>query len=115
VHLFAYGTLMDPAIWSRVAQEECEHRPAVLHGYEARRLRGVTFPGLVECEGRSAPGLLYYNVSDTALRRLDEYEDDFYLRIEVTVELKDGAPERAQVYLMHPAHRDVVLPDRWTP
>lgn len=114
MHLFAYGTLMDPAIWSRVAQQECDSRPAILHGYEVRCLRGVTFPGLVECEGCSAPGLVYYNVSEAAMQRLDEYEDDFYQRIEVNVDLEDGTRQRAEVYLMHPAHRDIVLPDRWS-
>jgi len=115
VNLFTYGTLMDPAVWARVAQQVCESRPALLHDYEARRLRGVTFPGLVESAGCSAPGLLYYNISPAAMQRLDEYEDDYYERIEVMVELEDGTPERAQTYLMHPAHRDIVLPNRWTP
>ncbi len=115
MNLFTYGTLMDPTIWSRVAQQECASRRAMLLGYEARRLRGVTFPGLVECAGRSAPGLLYYDVSDAALQQLDEYEDDFYERIEVTVELEDGTRERAQVYLMDSKHQELVLPDRWTP
>jgi gamma-glutamylcyclotransferase (GGCT)/AIG2-like uncharacterized protein YtfP len=106
---------MDPAIWSRVSQQVCESRPAVLRGYESRSLRGVTFPGLVECAGRNAPGLLYYNISPAAIQRLDEYEDDFYERIEVTVELEDGTLERAQVYLVDSKHQDIVLPDRWTP
>lgn len=115
MNLFTYGTLMDPAVWSRVAQEECESRSAMLNGYDVRKLRGVTFPGLVECEGCSAPGLLYLNVSAAAMQRLDEYEDDFYERIEVTVHLEDGTGVAAQVYLMHSAHRDIVLPERWLP
>jgi len=115
MNLFTYGTLMDPAIWARVAQTECVSRPAVLHGYDVRRLRGVTFPGLVESENCSASGLLCLNVSAAAMQRLDDYEDDFYERIEVTVQLDDGTGMAAQVYLMHPAHRDLVLPERWLP
>ena len=113
--LFAYGTLMDPAVWSRVAQEKCDNRSAVLHGYEARRLRDVTFPGLVECEGGITTGLVYFDVSAAALARLDAYEDDFYERVPVPVVLEDGATLIADTYLMRPAHRDVVLPAKWLP
>jgi len=113
--LFAYGTLMDPAVWSRVAREPAKSQRGVLTDYEARRLRGVTFPGLVEAAGARVPGLLYFDVSDAAMERLDEYEDDFYIRIEVTVEAEDGTRVPAQVYLMHPDHREVVLDDIWHP
>ena len=113
--LFAYGTLMDADVWSRVAQEKCESRPAVLHGYEARRLRGVTFPGLVECEGGITPGLIYFDVSAPALARLDAYEDDFYERVPLPVMLENGSKLMAETYLMLPGNRDVVLEEKWLP
>lgn len=114
-HLFTYGTLMDDAVWSRVAQEKCVSRRAVLHGYEARKLRGVTFPGLVESAGAVTPGLVYFDVSAAAMARLDAYEDDFYERVPVPVVLVDGSEITADLYLMQPSHRDVVLPERWEP
>ncbi len=113
--LFAYGTLMDPAVWSRVVQEKCDNRSAVLHGYEARRLRGVKFPGLVECDGGITTGLVYFDVSAAALARLDAYEDDFYERVPVPVILEDGTTHQAEAYLILAAHRDVVLPEKWLP
>lgn len=115
MHLFTYGTLMDAAVWARVAREKCGSRRAVLRGYEARQLRGVTFPGLVECEGADTPGLVYLNVSAAALARLDEYEDDFYERVPVPVILDDGTSLTADVYLIKSAYRDVVLTKRWEP
>ena len=113
--LFAYGTLMDADVWSHVAQEKCESRPAVLHGYEARRLRGVTFPGLVECGGGITPGLVYHDVSAAALARLDAYEDDFYERVPVPVILENGTTLMAEAYLMQPSRRDVVQAEKWLP
>ncbi len=115
MNLFTYGTLMFPEVWARVALEECPVRRAVLHGYEARRLSGVTFPGLIEAPGVSTPGLLYLNVSPEAMARLDAYEDDFYLRVPLTVEVEDGGTMEAQVYLMAPDRRENVLPERWDP
>ena len=115
MNLFAYGTLMFPDVWARAAREECVSRKAVLHGYEARRLSGVSFPGLIEAPDVRTPGLVYMDVSPEAMVRLDAYEDDFYVRIPVTVELEDGEALEAQVYLISPEHRFMVLPERWLP
>lgn len=111
--LFTYGTLMFPAVWARVAQEECPARRAVLPGHEARQLAGFDFPGLVKCEGAITPGLLYEGVSDDAMLRLDEYEGDCYVRVVVSVELEDGSRIDAQAYLLQPAYRHLVRPERW--
>ena len=115
MNLFTYGTLMDPAVWARVAQEPCASQPAVLHGYEARRLRGETFPGLIKCKGTSTPGLLYESVSAAALARLDDYEGDIYTRVRVTVMLASGATTPAEVYLLRPEHSGMVLEEYWLP
>ncbi len=115
MNLFTYGTLMFPEVWARAARETCDSRKAVLRGYEARKLQGVTFPGLIEAPGVETPGLLYRKVSPEAMVRLDAYEDDFYVRIPVTVELDEGGTEEAQVYLIAPEHRFMVEPERWMP
>jgi gamma-glutamylcyclotransferase (GGCT)/AIG2-like uncharacterized protein YtfP len=115
MNLFTYGTLMDPAVWARVAREACECRRAVLHGYEARKLRGVSFPGLVKAPGGRTEGLLYLDVSAKAMARLDAYEDDFYTRITSPVELGDGKSVEAQAYLIMPENSSIVLPEQWFP
>src|SRR5262245_16810183 len=114
MHLFTYGTLMEADVWTRVAREECASVPAVLHGYEARRLEGESFPGLVEAPGASTRGLLYLDVSDAAMARLDAYEGECYDRIAVPVQREDGAVVEAQVYLIGPGYRFMVLPERWS-
>jgi gamma-glutamylcyclotransferase (GGCT)/AIG2-like uncharacterized protein YtfP len=113
--LFTYGTLMQSGVWLTAAGRPfpCEH--ATLHGYEARCLRGVHFPGLIEAPGAVTPGLLYRGVDAATMQRLDAYEDDFYQRIEVTVLTAAGEAVCAQVYLIAPDHRDHVLPEVWTP
>lgn len=113
MNLFTYGTLMDPAVWARVARENCVTRHATLAGYEARALSGVTFPGLIEAPGAITEGLLYLNVSREAIDRLDAYEDNFYMRVPVPVLLDDGTALEAEVYVMMPDQRAIVLPERW--
>jgi gamma-glutamylcyclotransferase (GGCT)/AIG2-like uncharacterized protein YtfP len=115
MNLFAYGTLMFPDVWAKAAREECVSRRAVLRGYEARRLSGVSFPGLIEAPEVSTPGLLYLNVSAEAIKRLDAYEDDFYVRVPVTVEAEGEGEMEAEVYLMAQEYRFMALPERWIP
>jgi gamma-glutamylcyclotransferase (GGCT)/AIG2-like uncharacterized protein YtfP len=115
MNLFTYGTLMDPEVWARVARVESVSRPAVLQGYEARRLRGVAWPGLVAAPGVSTRGLLYLNVSAEAMARLDAYEDRCYRRIELPVVLDDGTSVPAQTYLIVQEYAFMVLPDPWAP
>lgn len=115
MHLFTYGTLMDPAVWRRVAREECVRERAVLYGYEARLLRGVEFPGLVEADGAMTPGIVWRDVSAEALARLDAYEGDCYVRTPVGVVLDDGSVLTADVYLVVANRRAMVLPERWVP
>ncbi len=115
MNLFAYGTLMDPAVWDRVAQESCRTAFAALAGHEVRRLKGHPFPGLIEVAGAIAPGLVYFDVSPEAMARLDAYEDDFYVRIPATVTLRDGGSVHAQVYLMAHESRNLVESEKWVP
>ena len=115
MHLFTYGTLMDADIWLRAAGRPFPREPATLRDYEARALRGVHFPGLIEAPGSLTPGLLYRDVDAPALARLDEYEDDFYQRITVNVTTAAGESVATQVYLMAHGQRSAVLPDIWTP
>lgn len=115
MNLFTYGTLMFPEVWARAAREACAFRKAVLHGYEARRLSGVEFPGLIEAPETSTHGLVYLDVSPEAMVRLDAYEDDFYDRIPVVVELESGDTLEAHAYLISPEHRFMVLPYPWLP
>ncbi len=115
MHLFTYGSLMDPDVWLRAAGRPFPWEHAALRNYEARALRGVNFPGLIEAPGSMATGILYRDIDAPTFARLDEYEDDFYQRIAVNVETASGITLIAQVYLMAPEHRSGVFPGIWTP
>jgi hypothetical protein len=61
----------------------------------------------------STPGLVYFEVSAAAMKRLDAYEDDFYVRVPVTVEVEGGGEMEAEVYLMAREYRYMVLEETW--
>lgn len=116
MNLFAYGTLMNPEVWARVTGRTFRCAPATLQGYAVRRLHGHDFPGILPVPGQSARGLVYFDLDDDTLARLDAYEDDFYQRTVLTVELCGSrTAEEAGVYLIQPPFHAIVAPEPWIP
>lgn len=116
MNVFTYGSLMFPEVWTRVTGSQDAGIPATLAGYTARRIRGQSYPALVPDPAPAAltQGILYRNVSPEALRRLDLFEGDFYVRKAVPV-TPAAPPETTDAWVYaaaEPAHPDI-LPDLW--
>ena len=100
---FFYGTLIAPAVLSRVlfgpshasatsTTRRPLHtpRPALLRGYERRRVRHADYPGIIPHEGGEVKGVLVAGLTQGDVFRLDVFEGDQYARREVDVLLADG-------------------------
>lgn len=130
--LFAYGTLMVPAVFEAVCGPAARSRPALLHGYARYRVRGHAFPGIVPAPGTVTDGVLLEPVDDAMWSLLDAFESDFYVRERVTVELTPEPPrprsaasgssqgvsepgERidARTYVVRPGHRGALTRQAW--
>ena len=85
MNLFVYGTLMFPEVWRRVAGGEHRRQSATLRNYAAYRVRGEPYPVLAPAPGATVSGAIVYGVEDDVLTRLDAYEGDLYVRIDVEV------------------------------
>jgi gamma-glutamylcyclotransferase (GGCT)/AIG2-like uncharacterized protein YtfP len=101
-HLFTYGSLMFRPVWECVVAGRYAARNAVVHGYRRGRVRGEVYPGLVPGPPDSAiPGVVYLDVSDTDLARLDRFEGEGgpYYRAPLQVTFDDGDQREAWAYL----------------
>jgi gamma-glutamylcyclotransferase (GGCT)/AIG2-like uncharacterized protein YtfP len=118
MNVFVYGTLLVPKIWELVTERpDLISEEASLSGHSIWRVRNATFPAIKKEENESAhvvPGLVFHEVPEAALQRLDRYEDTFYERVEVIVETASGAVA-AQVYRVPAAEsHEIISPDTWT-
>ncbi len=117
MRLFAYGTLMEPAVLSAVTGRPFSSQPAVLHGYARYRVRDAVYPGLVPEAEAVTVGLLYDEMDPDTLARLDAFEGALYDRLTLTVDADPTptGPETvtAAVYVVRPAERARLSPDRW--
>lgn len=118
MNVFVYGTLLVPKIWETVtATTDLVSHPAELDGYLIRRVRDAVYPGIMVAPegGAPVPGRVFFDVPGEALRRLDAYEDDFYLREEVHPFVDGLGVVSAQAYLVPPAEAATILSaDPWT-
>ncbi len=95
---FTYGSLMYADIFERVAGRVPECSPATLNNWRRHALRDRTYPGAVQELGHSIRGVLWHDISDSELIRLDAFESSEYQRIEVEVTLESGQTLMAQIY-----------------
>lgn len=92
---FFYGTLMAPPVLFRVCYgntrppkavtDLIKIRPAILHGHERRRVRGMDYPGMIPSASSSVRGTLVTGLTDGDIWRLDIFEGDQYERKAVKV------------------------------
>jgi gamma-glutamylcyclotransferase (GGCT)/AIG2-like uncharacterized protein YtfP len=90
---------MDEARVEGLVGRRLPRRPAVLEGFERVHPAG-SYPYVVPRTGARVEGVLLDEVDDTALARLDAYEDEggLYVRQE-TVVLVDGGRVACEVYV----------------
>lgn len=118
MNVFVYGTLLVPKIWETVTRTmDLVSENASLSGFEIRCVRDVVYPGIYASPTAPTPvpGRVYFDVPESALRRLDAYEDEFYLREEVFPEIAGGVQVAAHAYLVPPEKAAAILsPHGWS-
>jgi gamma-glutamylcyclotransferase (GGCT)/AIG2-like uncharacterized protein YtfP len=81
--VFTYGSLMYPEVWNRVVAGRYQHEPAVVAGFRRYAIDGETYPGAQANADAILHGVLYHEVEEADLLRLDAFEGADYQRITV--------------------------------
>ncbi|KAI0167041.1 BtrG-like protein [Hypoxylon sp. FL1284] len=95
---FFYGTLMAPEVFSSVCYGSSldkaslvktlhEFKPAILHEYCRRRVRGVDYPGIFPDKDHQVRGTYVTGLTDANMTKLDFFEGGEYERRTVKVRL----------------------------
>jgi len=114
MHLFTYGTLMFAEVWRQVVWRPFPSRRATLAGYAVYRVRDRVFPGMVRTgQADVVSGLIYSDLDEEAIWRLDDYESDFYERLAVEATTDDGTRLVCQAYIVPDSKREVLAEAPW--
>ncbi|MEX0641049.1 MAG: gamma-glutamylcyclotransferase family protein [Pirellulales bacterium] len=111
MHVFTYGTLMFPQIWQAVVGREFVAVEGAATGFAIYRVREAVFPGITAAtDADVVRGVVYLDVDEASLARLDRFEDDYYERQALWIACDDGQRRQANAYIV-PIHSRVVLTD----
>jgi len=114
MHVFTYGTLMFPEVWRAVVGREFEIAEGSAAGFAIFRVRDAVFPGIAPAGYESTVrGVVYLDVDDGSLQRLDAFEDDFYERRSIAVNCENGRRLEAEAYVVPEANRHVLTDEPW--
>jgi gamma-glutamylcyclotransferase (GGCT)/AIG2-like uncharacterized protein YtfP len=112
-NVFAYGSLMFPAVWCQLVAAPKESHMAFLPKVSRRLIFLDTYPLLIpDADSIGIVGKIYCGLSDTDLARLDWFEGEIYQRIEVDVRIEHQWV-RCQTYISKIEFRLLALQDSW--
>jgi gamma-glutamylcyclotransferase (GGCT)/AIG2-like uncharacterized protein YtfP len=114
MHVFTYGTLMFPEVWRAVVGHEFASVKGTAARFAIFRIKDAVFPGIAEAGDQDqVRGVVYLDVDETSLARLDRFEDDFYERRSLLVDCDDGAQRSADAYIVPTANLRVLTAEPW--
>ena len=112
--LFAYGTLTFNEVMFHLIGREVSSKGAIIKGYSAYMIKGKNFPGLrINTKASRTEGILYSGLEEADWEILDQFEDSFYQREVLSVNLNDGSKEDAYTYLIHSENYSILSKHQW--
>lgn len=101
MHVFTYGSLMFPEVWNKVVQGTYESAKGTLHGHRRRSLLEESYPVVFEgAPSERVAGLVYMDVSDNDVKRLDIFEGIYYDRKSIELVMHDGKSLNAETFIL---------------
>ena len=113
MNIFAYGTLMIPDVMYAVAAHEFRFKNAILRSYARFTVKGESYPGIIPVTGAFTEGIIYFDVDELSLERLDAFEGDLYQRTPILAETEGGEIFNAEAYVIKPEYRGYLSSKEW--
>ncbi len=114
MNLFAYGTLMVPEILAMAAGRAHTGENARLAGYARYKLKEKHYPALIPASGETTDGIVYFDLDESAVCRLDIFEGEMYDRTRVRVLLADKTAMDACTYVLRGPYRSMLSREEWS-
>jgi len=113
-HVFTYGSLMYDEVWSLVVAGSYEKSTATLAHYIRRAVISEEYPVVFRQAGSpGVAGVIYFNVTEADILRLDEFEGEFYERMQEEVMLEKGGTVLSELYTLKDSYRHIASENEW--
>jgi len=111
--IFAYGTLMIPEVMYTVTTCKFRFDNAILRDYPRFTVKGESYPGIIPVTDAVTEGIIYFDVDELSLTRLNAFEGDLYQLTPILAEIKGGDIFNAQAYVVKPKFRNHLSSLEW--
>ena len=113
MNLFVYGTLRIPSVMYAVTDRRFRSIDAVIRGYARYSVKGESYPGIIAATNAVTDGIVYLNVDELSLKRLDEFEGDLYQRMLIPAETSKGEIYDVETYVIKPEYHGCLSSKEW--
>jgi gamma-glutamylcyclotransferase (GGCT)/AIG2-like uncharacterized protein YtfP len=111
--IFTYGTLMIPEVMYAVTTRKFRFDNAILRDYARFTVKGESYPGIIPVTDAVTEGIIYFDVDELSLERLDAFEGDLYQRTSIQVEMEGGEVINAESYVVKLKFRNHLSSSEW--
>jgi len=96
-----------------VTTREFRFKDAILRGYARFTVKGESYPGIIPATDAVTEGVIYFDVDESSLERLDAFEGDLYQRAPILAEMKGGEICNAEAYVIRPNFKNHLSSSEW--
>lgn len=114
VNIFTYGSLMCNDIMFGVSGCEAESCKATLKDYYRSKIKNEEYPAVLPRFKAEVEGILYFDLSESAIARLDAFEGEYYDRQGVQVWTGENVAKAAMIYVIKPQYYNLLTYSEWS-
>ena len=101
-------------VWTLVVDENYRKTEAVLTGYDRKAVKGEVYPAIYPSSMHSqVEGIVYVDVIDADLTKLDIFEGEYYFRRSEKVTTKNNNIISAEIYVLKEEYYPVISNLEW--
>ena len=101
-------------IMFKAAGCKLQYSQALLSNFFRSKIRNEEYPGIVPKPGCTVAGVVYFDLSIKAIKRLDVFEGELYGRKEEVVITEKNHSITAMTYVIQPQYRDILTGEEWS-
>ena len=114
VNIFTYGSLMFDRVWSLVVDGNYRKKGAVLTGYDRKGVKGEVYPAIYPSSPHSrVKGIVYMDVTEADLAKLDIFEGECYFRKSEKVITENNRTISAEIYVLKEEYYPIMSNLEW--
>jgi len=113
MHLFVYGCLSLPEVLKHVTGRTFRTEEGVLHGYARLQIKDEPDAALIPFPDNQTEGVVYFDVDDESLRKMDALQGPLFKRTEVNVQTGTDRWAEAETYVFNLKERKRLVAKAW--